>query len=161
MSKCFRGVIYSSASSIKKRLIITKIRYRYQNFHLMSHPFRCIKYVLEHYCIMNILNLIWTLYQVLHCTVLCTISSKGNWMILHVSPLIAGWRLESDSKKILLYFFLFLFCSIILKSRHCHQNETSSTALTLKAKYFITVNSFTFMQHTFHISLSTNVHPAI
>ena len=94
-------------------------------------------------------------------TVLCSISSKGNWMILHVSPLIAGWRLESDSKKILLYFFLFLFCTIILRSRHCHQNETSSTALTLKAKYFITVNSFTFMQHTFHISLSTNVHPAI
>ena len=110
----------------------------------MSHPFRSI---------IDILNLIWTLYQVLHCTVLCTISSKGNWMILHVSPLIAGWRLYSDSKKILLYFFLFLFCSIILKSRHCHQNETSSTALTLKAKYFITVNSFTFMQHTFHISL--------
>ena len=52
---------------------------------------------------------------------------------------------------------VFLFCSIILKSRHCHQNETSSTALTLKAKHFITVNSFTFMQHTFHTSLSNKV----
>ena len=48
---------------------------------------------------------------------LWTISSKGNWMILHVSPLIAGWRPQTRRRFCCIIFFLlsFLFCSITFK----------------------------------------------